>query len=49
MTLATEQLDKLTREELLELLKQLLPLVAEVERLRRRVEELEAEIERSTN
>jgi transposase len=49
MTLATEQLDKLTREELLELLKQLLPLVAEVERLRQRVEELEAEIERLKN
>jgi transposase len=49
MTLTTEQLDKLTREELLELLKQLLPLVAEVERLRQRVEELEAENERLKN
>jgi transposase len=49
MTLTTEQLDKLTREELLELLKQLLPLVAEVERLRQRVEELEAENERLRN
>jgi hypothetical protein len=45
MTLTTEELDKLTREELLELLKQLLPLVAEVGRLRQRVEEMEAEIE----
>jgi hypothetical protein len=43
MALTTEQPDKFTREELLELLKQLLPLVAEVERLRQRVEELEAE------
>jgi transposase len=49
MTLTTAQLDKLTREDLLELLKQLLPLVAEVERLRQRVEELEAEIERLKN
>jgi cell division septum initiation protein DivIVA len=49
MTLTTGQLDNLTREELLELLKQLLPLVAEVERLRQRVEELEAEIERLKN
>jgi transposase len=49
MTLTAEQLDKLTREELLELLKQLLPLVAEVERLRQRVEELEAENERLKN
>jgi transposase len=49
MTLTTEQLDKLTREELLELLKQLLPLVAEVERLRQRVEELETENERLKN
>jgi len=36
MTLTTEQLDKHTREELLELIKKQLPLVAEVERLRRR-------------
>jgi transposase len=49
MTPTTEQLDQLTREELLELLKQLLPLVAEVERLRQRVEELEAENERLRN
>jgi transposase len=48
-TLTTEQLDQLTREELLELLKQLLPLAAEVERLRQRVEELEAENERLKN
>jgi len=49
MTLTTEQLDKLTREDLLELLKQLLPLVAEVKQLRQRVEELEAENERLKN
>jgi|RhiMetdeSRZDD1v2_1073273.scaffolds.fasta_scaffold657429_1 hypothetical protein len=36
MTLTTEQLDKHTREELLELIKKQLPLVAEVERLQRR-------------
>src|SRR5262245_51082461 len=49
MTLTTEQLDKLTREDLLELLKRLLPLVEELERLRQRVEELEAENERLKN
>src|SRR6266508_20931 len=43
MTLTTEQLDKLTRGDLLELLKQLLPLVGEFERPRQRVEELETE------
>lgn len=46
MTLSTEQLDQLTREELLELLKQLLPVVAQVEQLRGRVAELEVELER---
>src|SRR5215831_6687619 len=49
MTLTTEQLDKFSREELLELLKQLLPLVAEVERLKQRVSALEAENERLKN
>jgi regulator of replication initiation timing len=49
MPLTAEQHDRLTREELLELLKQLLPLVAEVERLRQRIEELEAENERLKN
>jgi cell division protein FtsB len=42
-------LDQLWREKLLELLKQLLTPVAEVERLRQPVEELEAEIERLKN
>jgi transposase len=41
-----EQLDQLTREELLALLKALLPLLAEVELLRQRVAELAAENER---
>jgi hypothetical protein len=49
MTLTAEQLDKFSREELLELLKQLLPLVAEVGRLKRRVSALEAENERLKN
>lgn len=49
MTLTTEQIDKFSREELLELLKQLLPLVAEVERLKQRVSALEAENERLKN
>jgi transposase len=49
MPLSTEQLDQLLREELLELLKRLLPPVAEVERLCQRVEELEVEIERLKN
>jgi hypothetical protein len=40
MTLVTEQIDKLTREEPLELLKHLLQFVAEVERLRQRAVEL---------
>jgi len=49
MALTNEQLDKLMREDLLELLKRPLPLVEELEWLRQRVEELEAENERSKN
>jgi len=46
MPLTSEQLDQMTREELLAWFKTMLPLLAEVELLRQRVAELEAENER---
>ena len=49
IALTTEQLDQFSREQSLELIKQLLPLVAEVGRLRQRVAELEAKNRRFKN
>jgi transposase len=47
MTLpATEQFDQLSREDLLVLVKELLPVVQQVQQLQQRITELEAEVER---
>ena len=45
MTLTTEQFDQLTRDELLALVKELIPIVRLVPQLQQRITELEAEVE----